>query len=185
MAEKANEFAGEIEAERRHLIATGRRRSDPRWLSFLGMSDVGKTHLAKEILAHVRKLPKPGLLVYSMEGEAPPPGWSAGLLDSVFEYWPKLAAELFDSPDRFEHAMKAHLLVLDDIAAETDRTGWATSKLCTLLDQRLNKWTVITSNKSMQWIHETMDARIASRLMRGRNVVLDDIQTKPYSMRKL
>ena len=51
------------------------------------------------------------------------------------------------------------------------------------VDARLGKWTVITCNFSREEIAEHMDVRIASRLGRGNNVIVDGICVRDYSTR--
>ena len=57
------------------------------------------------------------------------------------------------------------------------------SKLDQIIDAQLGKWTVITCNFTREEIAEQMDARIASRLGRANNVIVDNISVLDYSIR--
>lgn len=57
------------------------------------------------------------------------------------------------------------------------------SKLDPIIDARLGKWTVITCNFTRKEIAEHMDVRIASRLGRANNVIVDNISVLDYSIR--
>jgi DNA replication protein DnaC len=62
-------------------------------------------------------------------------------------------------------AEECGLLLLDDIGAE-HQTGAMLGRLSRILDSRLRKWTIITSNLSPDdWMER--DARISSRLIRN------------------
>lgn len=65
------------------------------------------------------------------------------------------------------------LVVLDDIGAEHDPRKLGVSKLLDVLNGRSRKWTILTSNLTMQEIAETLDTRIASRLIRGESKVVE------------
>jgi len=73
-------------------------------------------------------------------------------------------------------------VALDDIGAER-ASDFSVSKLDRIIDARLGKWTVITCNFTREQIAEHMDVRIASRLGRGENVIVDDINVPDYSTR--
>jgi DNA replication protein DnaC len=76
------------------------------------------------------------------------------------------------------------LLVIDDIGAERDQTGFASEKLNMLLGMRVGKWTVITSNLLLKALSK-VDDRIASRMFRERgNLVIEIQATKDFGERK-
>ncbi len=72
-------------------------------------------------------------------------------------------------------------VALDDIGAEK-ASDFSVSKLDQIVDARLGKWTVITCNFTRQQIADQMDVRIASRLGRGNNVIVDNIKVPDYSL---
>jgi DNA replication protein DnaC len=80
------------------------------------------------------------------------------------------------------HVCNDWFVALDDIGAER-ASDFSVSKLDQVVDARLGKWTVITCNFSREEIAEHMDVRIASRLGRGKNVIVDGIFVRDYSTR--
>ena len=68
-------------------------------------------------------------------------------------------------------------VALDDIGAER-ASDFSVSKLDQIIDARLGTWTVITCNFTREEIAEQMDVRIASRLGRANNVIVDNIYTQ-------
>lgn len=137
-------------------------KAEPRWLTFWGRSGTGKTMLAR--------------ILYGKH-----PG-KAHWLD-----WVKFC-RLFQQQDasianRIHRAIESPLLVVDDIGAEHLTPG-TVGQLHGLLQSRLGKWTVITSNLSPEsW--EEKDARIGSRLIRGLNRHVScqtlDFSTRPQT----
>ena len=79
-------------------------------------------------------------------------------------------------------ASEVDILFLDDLGAEY-KTDYGLSALNEIFNRRLGKWTFITSNFSLQYIYNDFDGRIASRMMRGNNEI---IQTDAidYNLRK-
>ena len=62
-------------------------------------------------------------------------------------------------------------------------TPFATQTMAEVLNRRQGKWTVITSNFSRKQFAEEFDVRIASRLMRDRNVIVET-NVRDYAIRK-
>lgn len=125
-----------------------------RWLSLLGASGVGKTHLAEAVAAILKK-ERPGWLVQC---------WK----------WQKVVSIYRDGDFGIvEHLVEnPYVLVLDDIGAE-NTTEAVRSMLVRIADGRLGKWTLWTSNLLSDDIGKTIDVRIASRMYRGDNVVCE------------
>ena len=71
----------------------------------------------------------------------------------------------------------------DALGADGEATQFAVSKMGDLLDRRLRKWTVITTNFSRKQIAEKFDVRIASRLMRHGSVIVDATGLRDYGLR--
>ena len=121
---------------------------NPRWLSLLGKPGTGKTHLAKRIREHY-KAAKPNRITrfhrwkdivddYLLQ-------WDFGIIDFL--------------------SFEVDLLILDDIGVEK-ATQIGLSNLYKVLDNRLGKWTIITSNLKLPQIVD-MEGRVASRMVRG------------------
>ena len=71
----------------------------------------------------------------------------------------------------FQDLCDEPLLYLDDIGSEY-QTQFIAAKCYELLSVRVPKWTVLTANLSLQQLGD-IDARIASRMIRGESVVVD------------
>lgn len=125
-----------------------------RWLSLLGASGVGKTHLA-EAVTGILKRERPDWLVQC---------WK----------WQKVVSIYRDGDFGIvEHlAENPYVLVLDDIGAENTTEG-VRSMLVRIADGRLGKWTLWTSNLLSDDIGKRVDVRVASRMYRGDNVVCE------------
>ena len=85
-------------------------------------------------------------------------------------HWPSLCDRMQreeETTHAFSFAEDCGLLILDDIGAE-HQTSAMISKLCRLMESRLRKWTIITTNLSpADW--RDRDSRISSRLIRDGN----------------
>lgn len=150
--------------------------AQPRWLSLVGISDTGKTHLAKRICRKVRRA---GMFQTTLTV-----GKEDVSYPIEFCYWPERAEELQKNEDAdYYHMKNVKFLVLDDIGAIVDKSGFVTSKLGILMGQRENMWTVVTANLGPAEIAAKLDTRIASRMIRGRNVLVQ-CNTTPFALRK-
>lgn len=135
----------------------------PYWLTLSGSSGIGKTHLAYMIDSHVSyrtnrytcRLP-----------------------------WIFIANTLRNGEYAIKDQLKeASVLVLDDIGAE-NTTEFLRGALYEILNARLGKWTVITTNLAPNQIRDDFDFRIASRLFRGNNVICYVPNAKDYAFTK-
>lgn len=153
------------------FTAAMKLRTNPHWLSLVGKSGTGKTHLAKGLRAYAE---------FSQLRNHPT------LTNGVrFVYWPK-ALDAIRGGDYglADTIAQLNFVVLDDIGAERDPSGFAADKLSRILGERANKWTVITSNLSLAEIGERIDVRVVSRLIRGSNVVVES-NAMDYALRSI
>ena len=137
-----------------------------RWLSLLGASGVGKTHLAEAARDALTK--------------------SRPTLPIQLWKWQKVVSMLRSGDWAFiEYLVKeVYVLILDDIGAENTSPA-ILSALNRVVDGRLGKWTMLTSNLLPVHIGEHLDARIASRLYRGNNVVCQVENAPDYCFRSV
>lgn len=148
--------------------------STPRWLSLVGRSGTGKTHLARRVWNRWKK----NLQDYRETEDS-----VTVRRDGRWIYWPQAVDRIRDGEYGLVPALEqADMVILDDIGGEYDPNGFTTSKLNTLANARLGKWTIITSNLSLQQIASNLDQRIADRMIRAGNKVLE-METTSYSVR--
>jgi DNA replication protein DnaC len=121
----------------------------PRWLTLLGPSGTGKTHLIKAMFAELRHAMRGG---HGIE-----------------------AAHIIPAQDLQDYAAPRHyarygLLYIEDIGAGSDdRAGSGAvlrSRLVELLQLRSRRWTMLDGNLSVGDVSTRLDQRIASRLRR-------------------
>lgn len=134
--------------------------SNPRWLSLVGNSGTGKTFLAEKVYQSARCNPD---LTTHRE-----------LINPVLKvFWPKLLSQLRDGDYyRIRDLTDANFVFIDEIAVEHDPSGFGKDKLCELLSSRVNKWTILTSNLTLEKLAQ-IDTRISSRMIRGGSVVVE------------
>ena len=139
----------------------------PRWISMVGASGTGKTHCAKRLWKYT----------------LPRADFSRTAYVAKWFYWPDFVDELRsgNAYEQFNDLKKWPLLFLDDIGAERDPSGFAAEKLNTLLGCRMDRWTILTSNKDFDAL-AAVDGRISSRLIRGQNICVG-IKTQDFSTR--
>lgn len=75
-------------------------------------------------------------------------------------------------------------VVFDELGADRDPSGHIRDCLARTLCSRVGKWTIITSNKTLEQIGADIDTRIASRMIRDGSEVVE-VELTDYSLRKL
>lgn len=161
--------------EAAYFIRAMNAKEKPYWLTFLGTSGAGKTYLARRIWNWFKRS---ALFEAEMkDGEICYPGsWIA---------WPEMAAQLLGNKGygQLEDLHREKLVVLDEIGADRDPSGHVRDCLSRLLSCRVGKWTILTSNKTLDDIQRDIDTRLSSRIIRDGNIVLD-VELKDYALRQ-
>ncbi len=158
-ADACAQFIGEMEAKQ-----TGR------WLTINGEAGCGKTMLARQVyLRAVACNPGNSPLWVDLNQK---PGITAKRrprcvwLDAA-EMAERMKGGEYDLP---EYLADDFLVVLDDMGAVRDKTDFLADATYRLCQQRREGWTIFTSNLTMAEIAARIDERVASRLIRDRNV---------------
>jgi DNA replication protein DnaC len=158
------------------LCASMEARRPARWLSLLGPSGIGKTMLARAVMEFVKRQAS----FYRITG---PGGHVAQQHRFVWVNWRLTCKEMRRGdfsvseelciPQR-DRDYAIWFAVIDDIGAgdEQDRS-YLRNTLETIVDARLGAWTIFTSNLLLDQISEQLDRRIASRMLRDGNVVVE------------
>lgn len=182
----------------RDFIADIREGHPPRWLVLLGDPGCGKTHLATRLRDWLRRYGQ-----WCYDRNVYPDVQDDRKLSRIFTYaqegpemvkWGTLLEKLRDgSRWDFSRACGDQYKVIDDVGVdsftknargELEATPFAVQKMGELLDRRLEKWTVITANFSIEQFHTIFDSRIASRLLRN-SVVVNAFGLRDYKLEEL
>lgn len=163
---------------------------DPYWLVLVGFSGVGKTMLTKRMAAFVDRF-GPSTFdrtvraahgAYTQDSEAI---YSYRQEGSIFMKWGDLVPHSGENQARIARAARDWIKMIDDLKAQTgdeimieaevglQPKRFEVNAAGDLLDARLRKWTVINSNLTRAKLAVFWDVRIASRLTRDGNTIVD------------
>jgi hypothetical protein len=166
----------------------------PRWLVCIGISGTGKTMLAKRICEYIDNW---GRAVFTrtvgeqMRNDDTRRIYSYAQQGPVFVPWRTVLKEKGVT----DRAAKDWFCCIDEIKSETGRRitigeqegvqpePWEVRTLGNVFDDMLRKWRIVTMNLTRGQIATFWDVRIASRLMRDGNTIVDLSDVTDYGLR--
>lgn len=142
--------------------------SEISWVTFTGINDTGKTHLAVAICRE-----------WINQGVSAKYIFVPLLLDELREGFKQSGNDSYE--ERFKRFCTVPLLILDDLGAQSN-TVWVNEKLETLVDYRLmhNLSLIVTTNKNI----DELSPRMGSRLIRHPKAVVVQVGREEYTLRK-
>ncbi len=157
---EAGEFTKAYEQARK--FADSFNVEKPSNLFFQGSFGTGKSHLSVAVTKAVTEK-----------------GYS-----TIFISTPKLLTKIRSTYNKFSEQSEgqiisaitnADLVVFDDIGAEGEASGWALQKLFEIIDQRIGKHNIFTTNLGSKDFERSMDLqRIFSRMMMNATPIIMD-----------
>lgn len=138
-----------------------------RWLSLLGTTGTGKTHLAKIVMRQ---------FIDQNRFDAPfDSGYNVKYGNrGTWINWRTFCASIRSGAyDLIEDVCKDWFVILDDVGSERDSTGFIAEAIDRIFNQRQNKWTMITSNLTLQDFANKVDVRVSDRMLRGNNEIIE------------
>lgn len=142
------------------------RKESPRWLSLLGPSGVGKTHILKQAMSSLRRAHSRG--AWSIRT---PTGWRGPQMAHIIP-----AEDLNDYRAPRDYA-KYDVIYIEDIGSGGDMGKGSgnvlRSRISELLQLRSGKWTMLCANLYRGEIEAQLDGRIASRLKRDGSTCIE------------
>ena len=172
---------------------------DPYWLTLVGISGTGKTMLAKAIVKYINLY---GRTIYnrtianSFGDQDSRRIYSYAQSGPLFVAWREICPVDKDARGRLSTASSDWFKCVDELKAQVGEKVTVDGEpgiqpkpfeiqACgDLLDERLRKWTVITTNMQRRAIARFWDVRIASRLMRDGAVICDLSDTRDFGIRR-
>ena len=142
------------------------------WLTFLGASETGKTHLAHGIYRFFKQ--------HVSETFIPVLGFKKRQLEEregEFHVATEIGKDAIQQHGLLRRLSALNLLIIDELDPNVSKLE--KDQVCKLISWRSGagttpfKWTVMTSNLTREQVATELDPRIASRLRRENNVIID------------
>lgn len=157
------------------------RGAQPYWLTLSGVHGCGKTMLARQIFAQSRRhnpgdkssIWVSGSGVHDEQNRRPRCVWY-----HAHDFGDTMKDGVWNLP---EYLQADFCVVLDDLGAARDKSDFLSDALYRLADRRMHRWTVWTTNLTLDEIASKLDARISSRLVRDENAIVS-ITAKDYAL---
>ncbi len=154
-------------------------RLAPYWLTLSGVNGCGKTFLANQLGQHAQRVSPYASAPYERDktddnDRRPRVVW----FDEV-NFVKRCRDGEYDLP---EYLGRDWLVIIDDLGASRDKTGFAGDMLFRLCNARIGKFTMFTTNLDLPNIANRIDARITSRLIRDGNTFIR-IEAGDYALR--
>jgi DNA replication protein DnaC len=141
-----------------------KRPSEGRRLLLYGSNGCGKSHCAKAVFRWANRLAINLPLQIGDDG--------VRLCKAEFCHWPRAVKRMHSGEWGLgQELARVDMLVLDDIGAEHDPSGFGKSELYLLLEARERRWTMLTTNYGPEEWESKFEKRIASRFHRNFEVV--------------
>jgi len=148
----------------------------PYWLLLAGATGTGKSHLAHKIWKQFMDQNRFELKLDAANNRIV--GNTAMWID-----WRRFCKDLRSGGfEEIEDVIKEWFVVIDDIGASRDPSGFVTDVLDQIIAGRDGKWTMMTSNLTLEEMADTLDVRIADRMLRGGGVVIE-VDTISFNQR--
>ena len=148
----------------------------PRWLTLSACSGAGKTMLARALWRQFMEQNRFELKFNRAEQRT---YGNTGM----FCDWRKFCDQIRSGAyELIEDLSDEWFVIIDDLGAERDTTGFIASATDRIFNSRRGKWTFITSNLTVHEIADRVDPRVASRMLRDGNQVIE-VATMDFNLR--
>jgi DNA replication protein DnaC len=139
----------------------------PYWLTLSSQSGTGKTMLARAVYRQFMEQNRFELSYDRARNRIQ--GNTAMFVD-----WRKFCDNVRGGAyELVEDVCEEWFVVIDDLGSERDTTGFIAAATDRIFNSRRGKWTLITTNLSVSEIGDRVDPRVASRLLRDANQVVE------------
>jgi DNA replication protein DnaC len=166
------------------------RGEEPYWLTLSGVNGCGKTMLMRQVFEEAKRV-NPG---NPANNPIWPPDWKqftkgTNTYTASRPYCLSLtegdvARKMRGGQHDFIESIRGdYFIALDELGVARDPTNYVADVMAALAEARLGRWTMFATNLSLNEIGDRMDARITSRMVRDRNLLIT-IEARDYALRR-